>query len=292
VDPEAGARDAGAPRTRLLQLAHEGPPFAAVGLLSIAEGELWVRPPWGGRLRLAVGDLLVVRLPGHALELTPRANAVALSLQADPLWVERTLAHLGCGGSFGHSAFGIAWAHSKSALRASQLLHSLQREEDPLDGAADLRRATSWLELLSIAHVVPALCEPGEARRPAGRHRRALLEALSKLENENLESLTLCEFSDRLVLSERQVSRLMRLEIGLSFREYLNELRVKRAQRLLAAGEAPVIEVAAEAGFGSLSHFNAVFRARTGATPTLFRERSRSAPQIGPRLAGEALSTA
>jgi AraC-like DNA-binding protein len=277
VDPVSVAREPGPPRTRLLDLGRELPRLAALGVLSLVEGDLVVRPPSGGRLRLAAGDLVVARLPGHSLELAPRAGAVGLCLEADPGWVERALDLLGCGSSFHHAAFGIACASSKYALRAAQLLYALRHEEAPLDGAEYLRRATRWLELLTIAHVVPDVSEPGAARRPPRRRRGALLEALAKLESESLDGVTLLDIAERLGLSERQVARLMRVEVGLSFREYLNELRVRRAQRLLAASEAPVIEVAAEAGFGSLSHFNAVFRARTGATPTLFRERTRSA---------------
>ena len=55
----------------------------------------------------------------------------------------------------------------------------------------------------------------------------------------------------------------------------MTRLRVDRARRLLDESALPVIEVAAETGWSSLAHFNAVFRRHTGHTPTAYRARLR-----------------
>ena len=54
---------------------------------------------------------------------------------------------------------------------------------------------------------------------------------------------------------------------GVSLMRYVNHQRVTHAQRLLATTDAKVLDVAMDAGFGSVSQFHAVFRGITGASP-------------------------
>jgi transcriptional regulator GlxA family with amidase domain len=145
------------------------------------------------------------------------------------------------------------------------------------DGAQDeshsFGRAGRLLELVALAD---SLRGPLDAPRPpAGarnRSRRALLvRALEELEAGSLDGLTLRVLAERLEVSERQASRLLRDELGTSFPDYLAALRIERAKKLLATTDEPVTDVALETGWQSISHFNAVFRRRVGVTPTLYR---------------------
>jgi AraC-like DNA-binding protein len=143
-------------------------------------------------------------------------------------------------------------------------------------GGAPLARACLALELLAIG-----LSAPSEPLASAGRRaspRGARLEAaLERLGDGPLEHLTLSRFAAELGFSERQASRLVRERLGCSFGDRVAALRIARARRLLAESDLPVIEVAAEAGFGSLGHFNQRFRASTGSTPSSFRAALRGA---------------
>jgi transcriptional regulator GlxA family with amidase domain len=61
-----------------------------------------------------------------------------------------------------------------------------------------------------------------------------------------------------------------------SFTEHVNELRLKRAFMLLKAereGHACISDIGLQAGFSDISHFNRVFRARFGDTPSGVRAR-------------------
>ena len=61
-----------------------------------------------------------------------------------------------------------------------------------------------------------------------------------------------------------------------SFTEHVNELRLKRAFMLLKAereGHACISDIGLQAGFSDISHFNWVFRARFGDTPSGVRAR-------------------
>ena len=50
-------------------------------------------------------------------------------------------------------------------------------------------------------------------------------------------------------------------------------VRVAKAKKLLANPQARITEVAYEAGFASLTHFNRMFRRIAGQSPTDFRRR-------------------
>jgi AraC-like DNA-binding protein len=72
-------------------------------------------------------------------------------------------------------------------------------------------------------------------------------------------------------LAPRSLARRFEDELGMTWRAVLRRMRVLRAIEELAAGDAPVTEIAFTVGYGSLSAFNAAFRELTGRTPTQYR---------------------
>jgi AraC-like DNA-binding protein/ligand-binding sensor protein len=60
---------------------------------------------------------------------------------------------------------------------------------------------------------------------------------------------------------------------GLHFTDYLSRVRIEKAKNLLLNPHARVSEVAYEAGFQSLTHFNRVFKKVTGQSPTVYRSK-------------------
>ena len=58
---------------------------------------------------------------------------------------------------------------------------------------------------------------------------------------------------------------------GQSCKSYLIQLRLERAKTLLLESDAPVSDICAKVGYGSVSHFIKVFKTATGLTPDAFR---------------------
>ena len=58
---------------------------------------------------------------------------------------------------------------------------------------------------------------------------------------------------------------------GVTFGNYLRNMRLEYAKNLLLSGDAPLTEIAIESGFGSLSHFSRNFSDAFGCTPTQLR---------------------
>ena len=65
---------------------------------------------------------------------------------------------------------------------------------------------------------------------------------------------------------------------GVSYREIVQGLCLRRAQLLLASTQAPLTEVALRAGYADLSNFHRAFLRLAGMTPGQFRTASRSSP--------------
>lgn len=68
-------------------------------------------------------------------------------------------------------------------------------------------------------------------------------------------------------------------EFGAPFASYLRNMRLGYAKNLLLSGNAPLTEIAIEAGFGSLSHFSRNFSAEYGFSPMEYRKANKQASQ-------------
>lgn len=77
-------------------------------------------------------------------------------------------------------------------------------------------------------------------------------------------------------LGEYRIGEMLRSE-RLTFRAVLNDMRVREATRLLESTDFQVSEIAARSGFGSVAHFNRVFKAKRGMSPSEARQASHSA---------------
>jgi AraC-like DNA-binding protein len=88
-------------------------------------------------------------------------------------------------------------------------------------------------------------------------------------------------------LSPWYFSRVFKKTIGTSFRIFVNEVRIERAESLMADGTKTLAEIALESGFDNLRTFNEVFRAIRGTTPS----QSRAGMGCGPRIPEHGLKT-
>ena len=68
-------------------------------------------------------------------------------------------------------------------------------------------------------------------------------------------------------------SRFFRKNIGRTFEDYVNDVRIGQVCIELRESERPITEIAFECGFESLANFNRRFRERLRTTPKLYRAR-------------------
>ena len=97
-------------------------------------------------------------------------------------------------------------------------------------------------------------------------------QLVGKMTEAELAESSLTELAGQLHCSERHFSRVFREEFGVPFRARQIELRLQRAQQLLAGSDKKIINVAYESGYRHLGLFNAMFKKRFGVTPGEWRQ--------------------
>lgn len=87
--------------------------------------------------------------------------------------------------------------------------------------------------------------------------------------------LALAELAAVAGLSPNHLLRAFRQVIGRTPHQYLTELRLARARRLLRETDQPVTEICLAVGFASPGSFSWLFRRATGLPPLAYRRRFR-----------------
>ncbi|MEW9121919.1 MAG: AraC family transcriptional regulator [Thermotaleaceae bacterium] len=90
------------------------------------------------------------------------------------------------------------------------------------------------------------------------------------------QELNLPSVSKSFFISQYYLSRAFKQVTGFTFVEYLNNIRVREAQRLLRESEEKVIDIAEKVGFGNVSHFGRVFKEITSFSPLNYRKMNKS----------------
>ena len=104
---------------------------------------------------------------------------------------------------------------------------------------------------------------------------KTISEITSYINNHYRENITLDSISNMFYLSPCYFSRTFKKVCGMPFSEYLNNVRVKEARKLLNNTDMSVTTVATAVGFGSNAHFDRVFKRLTGMSPLSFKKASK-----------------
>ncbi len=104
------------------------------------------------------------------------------------------------------------------------------------------------------------------------KENRSVQKAISYMKENIGKSLTLSELSVSAGYSPNHFQRIFTDIMGLSPREYLEDIRIKHAKYLLAQNEKSLSEIAQDCGFSSQSYFCKVFKRHAFITPNEFRQ--------------------
>ncbi len=114
------------------------------------------------------------------------------------------------------------------------------------------------------------------------RRRHSLRGVLAYVRANFTRPIQLRDVAAHMRLSETHVSHLVSKGLGIRFKQYLTDLRMERAEQLLADPRLQVAEVALKVGFTDANRFRAAFRAWAGLSPTAWREALGPVPPRGP----------
>lgn len=93
------------------------------------------------------------------------------------------------------------------------------------------------------------------------------------LMNNYREEVDLKRLASLVNMAEGSLCRFFKMNMGMTLFEYLNQIKVEFACKLLMDKDLSILEICLDSGFNNLSHFNKQFKKTTGATPSEYRKR-------------------
>lgn len=140
----------------------------------------------------------------------------------------------------------------------------------PVSVFVDAREAIAWLAIdFDPATLVELHAQASSTPIELG--------ALRALLDSRLEGIAIAKAAKELGMSERSLQRKL-AEAHTTFTDELADARVRAAKRLLLESRATLTEIAFDVGCASLQNFSALFRRRTGESPSTFRAKHRGSP--------------
>lgn len=121
--------------------------------------------------------------------------------------------------------------------------------------------------------VEPVQVEPAAATPEDHEIMGRLEQLMSRQKFYRDENLNLSRLARKMGLPSRQISQAINRATGGNVSQYINQLRVKDACRLLEETDQSVTSVMLESGFQTKSNFNREFRRITGMSPVAWRDR-------------------
>lgn len=106
----------------------------------------------------------------------------------------------------------------------------------------------------------------------SGKHTNQQREILTYIQQYYTDKITLADLAAYFHLSEKYLSRYFKKHFYISFSQYLSHLRLSHAKNLLETSDLSITEVAASAGFPSVSFFIRSFKGNYGITPLQYRK--------------------
>ncbi|GAA3407287.1 AraC family transcriptional regulator [Paenibacillus hodogayensis] len=150
-----------------------------------------------------------------------------------------------------------------------QIWNELDAKEDGYKSMA--KSALLELCVLLLRHYSTSMSKL-EWKRMTDTFRR-MRPALALVEDRFREPLELTDIADALLLSPSRVSHLFQQELGRCFKEYLLDLRINEAKRLLISTNLSAADVCFGSGFQSIPSFYRLFKSTVGLSPLDYRNK-------------------
>lgn len=160
---------------------------------------------------------------------------------------------------------GAAFSSTPALVEAVRELMAEYEARGP--GAAAMLAATG----LRITHLLIRQLLGSAPAHDKVDFRMAANGAVELMHRRLGERITVGQLARAARLSVSQFARVFKHELGMAPIEYLHELRLMRAKRLLRDQDASMTSIALDSGLGSSAYLSRSFRRRFGLSPSAFR---------------------
>ena len=134
-----------------------------------------------------------------------------------------------------------------------------------------LNKSTSFRELsLLTSNFVYNIVKVIETSSYSGNS-QLIRSAISDINENYKNKISLTTVADRLHTNSSYLSMLFKQEMGVTFTDYLNQIRINRSCELLANTSLNLIDISFQVGYDDQSYYTKVFKKLKGSTPKNYR---------------------
>lgn len=126
---------------------------------------------------------------------------------------------------------------------------------------------------LSVSEGAKVLASNSSAKHAGREESRRIQKVKQFIDEHYTEDLGLSQIADLAGMSPVAFSRFFRQRTGGTLTDYIVDIRLGHAARLLVDTDKNVSEICYECGFNNLSNFNRAFKSKRGSSPREFREK-------------------
>lgn len=183
-----------------------------------------------------------------------------------------TVALLQCGQVHDRAPAAAEWREASRSLRSAGISAPELRPLFERNRVLAPERQDDLLDLMAL--IAARLARAHEQELPAapGQVQAALGRAVTYIDTRLDERLAVADIARAANLSLRSLMRLFRRETGTTVVGFILQRRVARARQMLAQPGRTCAEVAFACGFGSVQHFNRIFRRFENMSPSEWRQ--------------------
>jgi AraC-like DNA-binding protein len=242
----------------------------------------------GKKATLIKGDLFSIP-PNyeHRMELLDDKEAEIVHIDFMPYLLDHSLQGLTNIESFINFAFIQPFvALNDRLLPKLNLTYSGQRETEMLiaemiqelehkkDGYTLIIKANLQKLLVIAGREYTGFLEQSSENQYIHANRRHFEKAVIFIEQRYMDEIKLQDVAAQAAMSPTYFSTMFKLLKGKSFVEYVNDIRLREAMKLLKQTDESVEEISYRIGFNHLTHFHRMFKKITGLTPAEYRRQS------------------
>ena len=147
----------------------------------------------------------------------------------------------------------------------SEIIKNLYDSENPISSVA-----SSGAMMALVANTL----EDGGATFSYAKNpeTKEMYKIAEYIESRYRESISVSELSEAFGYSTTYFTKKFKRTFGCTPTDYISNLKIERARRLLSGSEMTVTEIASDLGFSDASHFSSVFKMKTGLSPATYRK--------------------
>ncbi|MBR5157607.1 MAG: helix-turn-helix transcriptional regulator [Clostridia bacterium] len=138
----------------------------------------------------------------------------------------------------------------------------------------DISHATTGEELANnIRDIIHKLCK-FKSDSLNLKQRKITSDIMKYIEENYNRDISLTDISEYFCISAGHISRIFKRDIGIGFKEHLDNIRIEEAKKLLSTTSITINRIAEKIGYNHARSFIRTFKNRTGYSPKEYREKN------------------